>query len=52
MVMMAGEDPEMSTMRVAKKTLERLAQHGAKTDSYEDILNAVLDEIEEKRRPP
>ena len=43
---MAPVSSNGSNMRVSKRTLERLDKRGEKNDSYDGILNAVLDELE------
>lgn len=35
-----------TTMKVSKETLARLAKHGTKADTYEEILSKVLDKVE------
>jgi len=36
-----------TTMKIAKDTLERLREHGRMGDSFEDVVNKLLDESEE-----
>ena len=36
-----------TTMKLAKDTLERLQEHGRMGDSFEDVVNKLLDESEE-----
>jgi len=43
---MADEQHKMTTMRVSTATLERLRKHGDFGDTYEKIINKLLDKIE------
>jgi len=47
---MSGEDQrKMTTMRVSTATLERLKKHGDFGDTYDMIINKLLDKIEGKQ---
>ncbi len=37
-------------IRVSEKTYDRLAKHGDLKDSFDSVLNKVLDVFEEKKR--
>ena len=40
---------EITTITIQKKTKERLDSLGRFRESYDDLLNRILDEFEEKR---
>ena len=46
---MADEQHKMTTMRVSTATLERLKKHGDFGDTYDTIINKLLDKIESKQ---
>ena len=35
-----------TTQKLGKSTLERLREHGKMGDSFDDVVNSVLDEVE------
>lgn len=41
--------PDVTTIRVARKTRERLARHGRFGQSIDDVVNGVLDTVEEQQ---
>ena len=41
-----------TTMKIKKETLERLKEHGGMGDSFEDVVNRLLDEAEELEAEP
>ena len=41
-----------TTMKIKKETLERLKEHGEMGDSFEDVVNRLLDEAEELEAEP
>ncbi len=41
--------PEVTTIRVAKKTRDRLARHGQFGQTIDDVVNRVLDTVEEQQ---
>jgi len=38
---------EYSTIRVKKETKKRLSKHGGFKESYDDLINRLLDKVEE-----
>ena len=46
---MTDEQHKMTTMRVSTATLERLRKFGDFGDTYEKIINKLLDKIEGKQ---
>ena len=46
---MTDEQHKMTTMRVSTATLDRLRKHGDFGDTYEKIINKLLDKIEGKQ---
>lgn len=39
-------DSMTTTISISKKTKTRLDQHGSKNDSYDDVVNKILDKVE------
>ena len=39
---------DITTLKVEKTTRDRLAKHGEKDDTFDDIINKILDEVESK----
>ncbi len=47
---MVETDPEATTLRVKRATKARLQAHGQMSESFDDLLNRVLDEYERGAR--
>ena len=41
-----------TTMKIKKETLERLREHGRMGDSFEQVVNRLLDDAEELEAEP
>jgi len=41
-----------TTMKIKKETLERLREHGRMGDSFEEVVNRLLDDAEEMESEP
>ena len=41
-----------TTMKIKKETLERLREHGRMGDSFEEVVNRLLDDAEELEAEP
>jgi predicted CopG family antitoxin len=42
-------DEDLTTIQLKKKTRERLKKEGDKGESYDDVINRILDEKEKRR---
>jgi hypothetical protein len=42
-------DQDLTTIQLKKKTRDRLKKKGDKGESYDDLINRILDEIEKQR---
>lgn len=38
----------MTTMKISRETLDRIAKHGKFGESYENVINRLIDKIEGK----
>jgi hypothetical protein len=43
------QKPDITTIRVARKTRDRLARHGRFGQTVDDVVNRVLDTVEEQQ---
>ena len=46
-----SEDDQITTLRVRKSTRDRLRELGKKDDSYDDIINRLIEEAKAGKRP-
>jgi len=45
---MAGEEDSITTIKLRASTRDRLMSKGRKNESYDDLINRLLDEREKK----